>query len=212
MGIQGLLPALAPITFDYHVSSLRGKRVAVDAYVWLHRGTYSQAQTLALRPNDPHAIAAVVRYFMTLVGMLKHHGESARHPSLFKLRSLAPRRHFSSPHCSNLTNAAGVEPLLVFDGSPLPAKRPTEVKRRAARTAARAEGRRLLTAGDTAGARDALSKAVDVGHALAAAVQNRLISEGVAFVVAPCGRADTSGRCCGADSLLWRSFCVDVAI
>ena len=84
MGIQGLLPALAPITTDFHVSALRGKRVAVDAYVWLHRGTYSKAQTLALHPDDAHAIASVVRYVMTLVGMLKHHGAAAFRTAAFR--------------------------------------------------------------------------------------------------------------------------------
>lgn len=41
MGISGLLPALAEITTDIHISAFRDLRVAVDAYVWLHRGAYA---------------------------------------------------------------------------------------------------------------------------------------------------------------------------
>lgn len=46
MGIQGLLPLLKPITKTVHVRELRGCRVAVDAYVWLHRGAYGCAADL----------------------------------------------------------------------------------------------------------------------------------------------------------------------
>ncbi len=41
MGITGLLPVLKPITKQIHIRELRGQRVAVDGYVWLHRGVYS---------------------------------------------------------------------------------------------------------------------------------------------------------------------------
>lgn len=41
MGITGLLPVLKPITKQVHIGELAGQRVAVDGYVWLHRGVYS---------------------------------------------------------------------------------------------------------------------------------------------------------------------------
>ena len=41
MGIAGLLPVLKSITRPVHVSEYRGRRVAVDAYCWLHRGAYT---------------------------------------------------------------------------------------------------------------------------------------------------------------------------
>lgn len=40
MGITGLLPLLASVTEDVSLSQYAGKRVAIDAYVWLHRGAY----------------------------------------------------------------------------------------------------------------------------------------------------------------------------
>lgn len=46
MGIQGLLPLLKPISKTVHVRELKGCRVAVDAYVWLHRGAYACAAEL----------------------------------------------------------------------------------------------------------------------------------------------------------------------
>jgi hypothetical protein len=46
MGISGLLPVLRPITSTVHVRELRGLRVGVDAYVWLHRGVYGCAADL----------------------------------------------------------------------------------------------------------------------------------------------------------------------
>jgi exonuclease-1 len=41
MGIQGLLPNLESIYTKINISQYAGKKVAVDAYVWLHRGAIS---------------------------------------------------------------------------------------------------------------------------------------------------------------------------
>lgn len=46
MGIPGLLQLLGPATLDMHVKAYAGKRVAVDAYCWLHRGAYGCAMDL----------------------------------------------------------------------------------------------------------------------------------------------------------------------
>ena len=46
MGIQGLLGLLEEAIHDVHISELRGKRVAIDGYCWLHRATYSCALEL----------------------------------------------------------------------------------------------------------------------------------------------------------------------
>lgn len=43
MGISGLLPLLRPVMMPTHVKKFKGKTVAIDAYVWLHRGAYSCA-------------------------------------------------------------------------------------------------------------------------------------------------------------------------
>ena len=48
MGISGLLPCLASITQTVHIKEFAGKRAAVDASVWLHRGAYGCAKELAM--------------------------------------------------------------------------------------------------------------------------------------------------------------------
>ncbi|BGO91324.1 hypothetical protein NBRC10512_007063 [Rhodotorula toruloides] len=70
MGISGLLPLLSEIQKPSHVKEWKGKTVAVDAYVWLHRGAYGCAQDLALgKPTVKY-----VNYAMHRVRMLKYYG------------------------------------------------------------------------------------------------------------------------------------------
>ncbi|BGP31765.1 hypothetical protein JCM10296v2_003539 [Rhodotorula toruloides] len=70
MGISGLLPLLSEIQKPSHVKEWKGKTVAVDAYVWLHRGAYGCAQDLALgKPTIKY-----VNYAMHRVRMLKYYG------------------------------------------------------------------------------------------------------------------------------------------
>ncbi|XP_059474510.1 exonuclease 1 [Neocloeon triangulifer] len=47
MGVTGLLPLLKKSADQVNVSQLEGKTVAIDAYVWLHRGAFSCADRLA---------------------------------------------------------------------------------------------------------------------------------------------------------------------
>ena len=47
MGISGLLPALKKIQVSKHLSEFAGQTLAVDAYVWLHKGVYACAGQLA---------------------------------------------------------------------------------------------------------------------------------------------------------------------
>ena len=46
MGISGLLPILRSITNTVHVKEYKGKKVAVDTYVWLHKASYSCSSDL----------------------------------------------------------------------------------------------------------------------------------------------------------------------
>lgn len=46
MGIQGLLPLLKSIMVPFHIKDLRGCRVAVDTYSWLHKGALSCSKEL----------------------------------------------------------------------------------------------------------------------------------------------------------------------
>ena len=47
MGISGLLPALKSIQNTKHLKDYAGKSIAVDAYVWLHKGVYTCPTELA---------------------------------------------------------------------------------------------------------------------------------------------------------------------
>jgi exonuclease-1 len=68
MGISGLLPVLKSVTESAHVSIYRGKKVAVDGYVWLHRGVFCCARELCEgRPTDkcgPPAHTALIMLFV----------------------------------------------------------------------------------------------------------------------------------------------------
>jgi exonuclease-1 len=62
MGITGLLPKLASITTNLHIKELSGLTIAVDAYVWLHRGAYSCSRELCEGvPTDKYARASCSR-------------------------------------------------------------------------------------------------------------------------------------------------------
>lgn len=72
MGIQGLLPILKPIQRQRHLSDFAGQVIAVDAYVWLHRGAYGCASELVTgKPTRKY-----VDFCMQRVRLLKHHGIS----------------------------------------------------------------------------------------------------------------------------------------
>ncbi|KAA1472431.1 PIN domain-like protein [Dentipellis sp. KUC8613] len=70
MGISGLLPLLKSIQVQKHLSEFSGQTLAVDGYVWLHRGTYACATELA----TGKATTKYVEYAMGKVRLLRHHG------------------------------------------------------------------------------------------------------------------------------------------
>lgn len=62
MGISGLLPCLRSISRAASISEYGGQRVAVDSYVWLHRGLFTCAQELCLgTPTDKCVSCACCR-------------------------------------------------------------------------------------------------------------------------------------------------------
>ncbi|KAJ3993391.1 PIN domain-like protein [Lentinula boryana] len=70
MGIQGLLSALKSIQTTKHLSEFSGQTIAVDAYVWLHKGVFTCATELATgKPTIKY-----VNYAMEKVRLLRHHG------------------------------------------------------------------------------------------------------------------------------------------
>ena len=61
MGIYGLLQLLKPITKDKKLSDYQNTRVAVDTYVWLHKGVYTCAYELASGKDSDAYIGFTVR-------------------------------------------------------------------------------------------------------------------------------------------------------
>lgn len=74
MGISGLLPILASITRETHISDYSGQVVAVDGYVWLHRAAYSCAEALCVKPDDPKTLVKLATFFMGRVKLLENSG------------------------------------------------------------------------------------------------------------------------------------------
>ncbi|KAJ3969077.1 exodeoxyribonuclease 1 [Lentinula raphanica] len=148
MGIQGLLSALKSIQTTKHLSEFSGQTIAVDAYVWLHKGVFTCATELATgKPTTKY-----VTYAMEKVRLLRYHG---------------------------------IEPYIVFDGGPLPAKRHTEVERKRRRDEQRAKGNLLASQGQHSQARDCYLKCVDVTPQMAFQLIKALRAESVQYVVAP---------------------------
>ncbi|KAF9010214.1 PIN domain-like protein [Cyathus striatus] len=148
MGISGLLPALKPIQIVKPLSDFKGKKVAVDAYVWLHKGVYACATELA----TGKATLKYVDYAMHRVRLLRHYG---------------------------------IEPYVVFDGGPLPAKRGTEDERKQKRDEYISRGHALAAQGKHSQARDCYVKCVDVTPQMAYQLIKALKAESVSYVVAP---------------------------
>ena len=72
MGVQALLPALKSITRRQSVSNYRGLSVAVDAYCWLHRGSYSCAREMV--EGEPGGTDKMVAFCMSRVELLLRAG------------------------------------------------------------------------------------------------------------------------------------------
>ncbi|KAH9113826.1 hypothetical protein LEN26_007237 [Aphanomyces euteiches] len=70
MGISNLLPQLKSIAEETTLHKFKGKTIAVDGYVWLHRGVYSCSQELCLGQDSDR----YVNYFMERVDFLLNCG------------------------------------------------------------------------------------------------------------------------------------------
>lgn len=70
MGISGLLPQLKSVTSRIHLSQLKGKVVAVDAYCLLHKGAYSCARELV----EGYVTDKYIWYCVQRIEALKHAG------------------------------------------------------------------------------------------------------------------------------------------
>ena len=70
MGIHGLLPLVRDAIKNTHISTFTGKKVAVDGFVWLHRGCLTCAKELA----NNQQTTKYITYFMQQVQLLLNHG------------------------------------------------------------------------------------------------------------------------------------------
>lgn len=148
MGISGLLPLLEEVSVHGHISEFKGKKLAVDGYVWLHRGAFGCAEDLVKGKKS----TKFVEYAMYRVRFLRHHG---------------------------------IEPFLVFDGGPLPAKKGTEVSRAKSRSDNLEKARSLEAQGRIKEAKEAYTRCVDVTPEMAYQLIKALRAENVDYVVAP---------------------------
>jgi len=157
MGVPGLLKALADIHRPVHVSTYKGLRVGIDAYCFLHRGKLGCAEALLATPAQ--------------ASQLKHsHQDALFRPILEVVAYL---------------RSVGAEPLLVFDGGPLPAKQATEQARRQARETARWRAASAVAVPNAPAAK-LLSGAVDITPDMAALCIRKMQKLGVECWVAPC--------------------------
>ena len=79
MGIQGLLKAVESVTVDKSLSDFTGSRVAVDGYVWLHRGVFFCAADIAKgKPSRTY-----ISYFLNRVNQLRRYDEFGNAQILF---------------------------------------------------------------------------------------------------------------------------------
>ncbi|KAK1924562.1 PIN domain-like protein [Papiliotrema laurentii] len=70
MGIQGLLPMLKEIQVHGHISEYKGKRLAIDGYVWLHKGAFGCAEQIVKGERTTR----FVDYAMHRIRLLRHYG------------------------------------------------------------------------------------------------------------------------------------------
>lgn len=121
MGITGLLPLLSSVTRTTHLAQFAGLRVAIDAYVWLHRGAYGCAYELCM---------GIPTHKYVWLRKLSIFEDSFK--SLFSDLYLDPPTRYIA-YCMkmvNLLRSYRVIPVLVFDGGNLPSKKGTESNRR----------------------------------------------------------------------------------
>lgn len=150
MGIQGLLQALKPLIQSTHVSELRGKRLAIDGYCWLHKAVYGCCVEICTGKKTD----SWIHYCLGFIDMLLYHH---------------------------------IEPTIVFDGAPLPAKGKTEQERAEQRQKNLDLGNEYLRKNDLRSARNYFARAIDITPAMASELINVLetTKRAVKCIVAP---------------------------
>eukprot|EP00826_Nyctotherus_ovalis_P057537 TRINITY_DN7874_c0_g3_i1.p1 TRINITY_DN7874_c0_g3~~TRINITY_DN7874_c0_g3_i1.p1 ORF type:complete len:434 (+),score=129.23 TRINITY_DN7874_c0_g3_i1:48-1304(+) len=155
MGIQGLLRALKSIQTHRHIRDYRGQRAAIDAYGWLHKGSYSCAYELTKH-----------------IPTTKYFPAHSRHID-YCLRRV------------DMLVRAGIIPVVVFDGGKLPMKCNVERARDKVRSQNKTEGDRLWKSGQADLAVRKYSEAIDITYEIAYELMVALRRRCIEYVVAP---------------------------
>lgn len=128
MGIKELLPLLKPAMKTVSLSEYRGRKIAVDGNVWLHRGAFSCA--FELHMGQVLCVCACGRACVWITSQ-------RRATALTRLHGCAPRT-LAQPtdayvqYCHKMAQLLidhGARVLVVFDGQSLGAKADTAAKR-----------------------------------------------------------------------------------
>lgn len=67
MGVTNLLPVLAPITKNMHLRDFSGMRVAIDAFVWLHKAAYSCTEELFKNPSTKRILPFIMKRLRAVI-------------------------------------------------------------------------------------------------------------------------------------------------
>ncbi|KEG07731.1 putative exonuclease [Trypanosoma grayi] len=176
MGIKGLWSEVRPLCRQSHLSNFRGQRVAVDMYVWLHRGILGSIQL----SGEEEAQA----FMESAEASLGAGGAEGLVRLNAKFLQFVVNR-------VELLLRCGIHPVLVFDGAPIPMKSGTEEERQMTRAARLAAAVRVLKDGSAANPRirqeaaQLLEKGVDITTELAHAVIQVLQERRLECIVAP---------------------------
>ena len=148
MGINGLLQILKPITDNINIRQYANQKVAIDAYVWLHRGAYQCSRELVMQLHTTKYIDFCVKRIQLLID-------------------------------NNVT------PIMVFDGSRLPAKLSTEQSRATSKYKNKQMALILWNEGNKNEAMKYFQKAVNVTTKMAYELIKKCQELNIEYIVAP---------------------------
>lgn len=148
MGVQNLLPLVSPVAQKLPLTAFRGKRVAIDGFVWLHRGSFGCAREICKDPGSER----ILPYLAARMRRIR---------------------------------AAGIIPVVVFDGQSLPQKRNTNAKRHQERSENREKARLLEESGLFQEAIQYYQKGVEISFQTVYRWIKELKNEGIEYIVSP---------------------------
>nr|CCC92106.1 putative exonuclease [Trypanosoma congolense IL3000] len=179
MGIKGLWSEVKPVCQRSHLSKFRGQRVAVDMYVWLHRGIIGSVEL-----GTEADIEEFRSYAKSLLDSSAAAVEYTVPVNTRMLQCVMSR--------VDLLLKCGIHPVLVFDGAEIPMKRGKEEERKGNRDKHLIEALALLGNGNAPCTKSVqqeitalLEKGMDITTELAHAVILVLQERRLECIVAP---------------------------